>query len=225
MDRTALKIHCCLIQHRLDCLRSCQQTNQRCWMTLLSVADYGMTKKDDGKPLYRFGNFVKRPNDIRLYAKMHCRRHGRTEGADYKVTSAKLIIDHLITNNPNDQIRPEDMENEGATGRKPVYGDGSGNWLSNRLCYEGDGDEIPLGTIFKKMNAAIPVPADGIILPADGTPYPYSSDLVGGFSNGWYTSTDRDPFANVDSVDNSQNTIAGEYPMPATCQMAAPAGG
>lgn len=32
--------------------------------------DYSITLKDDGKVLYRWGNLIKRPNDIRLYAKI-----------------------------------------------------------------------------------------------------------------------------------------------------------
>lgn len=180
------------------------ETNEASVLNNIAVGpDYGMTKKDDGKVLYRFGNFVKKPNDIRLYAKIPLPDEWKVPGADYTVTSAKLIVDHLITNNPNDQLRPEDMENEGAIGRKPTYTvDGSGNWLSNRLCYEGDGDEIPLGTVLKNAGAALGDPSDPAFEePATGLPYPYSSDLVGGFTNGWYTSTDRDPFANVDSVD------------------------
>ena len=31
------------------------------------------------------------------------------------------MVNHHITNNPNDQLRPEDLENEAATGRKPSY--------------------------------------------------------------------------------------------------------
>ena len=34
--------------------------------------------------------------------------------------------------------------------------------------------------------------------PSDGLPYPFSSDLVGGYTNAWYTTTDRDPFDNVE---------------------------
>ena len=117
--------------------------------------DYGMTKKDDGKVLYRWGNMVKKPNDVRLYARIPLPDPWKAVDAPaegYEVTKALLYVDHTITNNPNDQIRPEDMENEGATGRKPGYTVEGDNWVSDKQCYEGDGDFIPAGTLLK--NAA-----------------------------------------------------------------------
>ena len=39
----------------------------------------------------------------------------------YRITAAKLVTNHTITNNPNDQIRPEDYENELAIGQLPTY--------------------------------------------------------------------------------------------------------
>jgi hypothetical protein len=56
-------------------------------------------------------------------------RVGDAEGRGFKVTKAELVVNHAVTNNPNDQIRPEDWENEAATGLLPGYttdGDGRG---------------------------------------------------------------------------------------------------
>lgn len=143
--------------------------------------DYSITLKDDGKPLYRWGNAVKRPIDIRLYAKMPLPALWKENPTTpYVVQSATLAITHTITNNPNDQIRPEDMENEDAIGRLPEYLVEGENWQSGRDCYEGDGDFIPAGTLFK--NAAF------------GNPDAFSEDLKKGLTNAWYTTTNREPF-------------------------------
>lgn len=99
--------------------------------------DYSVTLKDDGKLLYRWGTEVKRPNDIRMDVKLtlpeewlittDLNGNGTADvfevngGLGYQVTRAELVVAHNITNNPNDQIRPEDWENEGATGRTPGY--------------------------------------------------------------------------------------------------------
>lgn len=143
--------------------------------------DYTITLKDDGKPLYRWGNAIKRPTDIRVYAQMAL----PVEWTDnpntaYAVTSATLSIRHTITNNPNDQIRPEDMENEAAIGRLPTYVVSGSDWQSSIDCYEGDGHFIPAGTYYK--NAAFA---------QSGA---FSSDLTDGLTNAWYTSTNRNPF-------------------------------
>ena len=152
--------------------------------------DYSITKKDDGKPLYRFGSMIKRPNDIRLYARMSLPQEWKDNPENaYPVSGATLEIDHLITNNPNDQIRPEDMENEDATGRLPGYIDVNGLWVSDTNCYEGDGDFIPAGTKFKTPGFAY-TKKD----PLSNNPVPYSEDLREGYTNAWYTTTDRDPF-------------------------------
>ncbi len=83
--------------------------------------DYSVTFKDDGKVLYRWGTLIKRPNDMRMYARLPLPDEWKANPETaYEVYSAKLIVTHLITNNPNDQLRPEDMENEGATGRLPL---------------------------------------------------------------------------------------------------------
>ncbi len=132
-------------------------------------SDYSITKKDDGKPLYRWGSIVKRPTDVRLYARIPLPQDWK-QGVGYEVVSAELVTDHNISNNPNDQIRPEDYENEGATGRLPEYivvgpddpltEINEEEWVAARDCFEGDGDSIvgdtdiipdplPIGTYFK----------------------------------------------------------------------------
>ena len=152
---------------------------------------YAITEKDDGKALYRWGNLIKRPNDIRLLARIALPSEWKVPGARYTVTRARLIVDHWITNNPNDQLRPEDLENEGATGRIP----GStgvlprsiqvGGFLySARDCYEGDGDFLPAGSVLQ--NGAFATPTND--------PLPFSSDLTAGLTNAWYTTVDREPF-------------------------------
>ena len=176
---------------------------------IATTADYSITLKDDGKPLYRWGSLIKRPNDIRLYARLELPEEWKVVDAttgelanDFAITSARLIVNHWITNNPNDQLRPEDLENEAATGRKPSYNVDAetGNWTSTKPCYEGDGDLIDtedgtidasfigIGTVLK--NAAF----SGSNLVGLNTPQVFSSDLKGGFTNAFYTTTDRDPF-------------------------------
>jgi hypothetical protein len=189
-------------------------------------ADYSITKKDDGKPLYRWGSIVKRPTDIRLYARIPLPDEWK-QGVSYEVISAQLVTDHNISNNPNDQVRPEDYENEGATGRLPEYivvapddpltEVDEEEWVAARDCFEGDGDSIigdddiipdplPTGTYFKNyFDEQTGVPwADPTALdsndtgiggkPVERDPTPYSADLVGGFTNAWYTTINRDPF-------------------------------
>jgi hypothetical protein len=160
--------------------------------------DYSVTAKDDGKALYRWGNLIKRPNDIRVYARMATPLPWRQAGAitanggkGYRVTKAHLTINHKITNNPNDQIRPEDMENEGAIGRLPGYTVSGNKWLSDRDCYQGNGVFIPTGTVLKNGDFAIP---DDDVNTYDGNPYAMSEDLTEGFTAGWYTTVDREPF-------------------------------
>ena len=148
--------------------------------------DYSLSLKDDGKAKYRFGTGYKKPTDMRMYAKMPLPLEWKAEGANFQVTKARLTIKHTITNNPNDQIRPEDMENEAARGVKPGYTDtGGGFWVSDRECYEGDGHLIPVGTVLKT-----PLFIDG---PVD-SPLPLSEDLEEGLTNAWYTTIDREPF-------------------------------
>lgn len=68
--------------------------------------DYSITYKDDGKVLYRWGSLVKLPIDVRLYAKLKLPDEWKVPGNDFVIKSAKLIVTHQITNNPNDQVRP-----------------------------------------------------------------------------------------------------------------------
>lgn len=168
-------------------------------------SDYSLTLKDDGKPLYRWGGLIKRPNDIRMYARLALPDEWKENGADYQVTKAHLVVNHWITNNPNDQLRPEDLENEAATGRTPdyqVFEDGV--WKSTKTCYEGDADVIDdeegtidptvigVGTYFKNPPFAVTEAPVGDEPDAD--PYPFSTDLPGAVTNGYFTTIERDPF-------------------------------
>ncbi len=158
-------------------------------------SDYSVTLKDDGKPLYRWGTLVKRPTDIRLYARIPLPDAWKLPHTRFAVVSAQLTVQHEVTNNPNDQLRPEDFENEAATGSLPPN-EGTrratgrqpetielpdGTLISARDCYEGDGDFIPAGTVLRHSGYTRP-----------DAP---SSDLRQGLTNAWYTTTDRDPFA------------------------------
>ena len=173
--------------------------------------DYSVQLKDDGKPLYGWGGIHKRPNDIRMYARLALPPEWKAEGADFVVTKAELVVEHWITNNPNDQLRPEDLENEAATGRKPSYrvegtiGGADEVWKTTIPCYEGDGDVIDteegsvdphflgVGTYLKNMPFALDPAATPGDLPADD-PYAFSSDLQGALTNAYYTTINRDPF-------------------------------
>jgi hypothetical protein len=169
-------------------------------------SDYSVQLKDDGKPLYGWGGVHKRPNDIRMYAQLALPKEWKVEGANYKVTKAQLVVNHWITNNPNDQLRPEDLENEAATGRKPSYrveNTPEGEvWKSTVDCYEGDGDFIdsetpatPIGdgTVLKNMPFALSKDATPGPQPEED-PYAFSSDLTGALTNAYYTTINRDPF-------------------------------
>ncbi len=146
---------------------------------LAFTTDFSVTQKDDGKVLYRWGTWDKRPTDVRLAA--HIALPEEWKDGEFLVTRAKLAVVHTVSNSPNDQIRPEGLENEAATGRKPSYEVlPDGRWVSTVDCYEGDGDFIPAGTTLRN-----PAWADEEAL---------SSDLRGGYTNAWYTTTDRHPF-------------------------------
>lgn len=174
--------------------------------------DYSVTLKDDGKLLYRWGNMVKRPNDIRLEVEMPLPEEWSTteEGGDsdglvplFRITAAELVTDHTITNNPNDQIRPEDFENEEAIGQLPDYEvDGDGNWVSTEGFYAGDGSFYPAGTVLKDVS--IPGKVEGSILDQIGA---LSEDLEEGYTNAWYTTMDRAPF--TADLDGDGNYISG----------------
>ena len=159
--------------------------------------DYSVTMKDDGKLLYRWGNTIKRPNDIRLEAELDL--PDEWDAADYEtsvmtklyqLTSAELMVRHTITNNPNDQIRPEDFENEAAIGQLPTYEIlPDGKWVSTDDYYAGDGTLYPAGTILK--DPALATAIDGTLIDKIGAT---SGDLDEGFTNAWYTTMDREPF-------------------------------
>ena len=187
-------------------------------------SDYSITLKADGKPDYHWGTIIKRPNDVRMYARMDVPADWTAATAPatgYKVTKARLIVNHAITNNPNDQLRPEDIENEAATGRKPSYridpadaaspAPSATVWKSTVPCYEGDSDPVDtedgsidptfigIGTYLKNTPYAYTgVQVADPIGCTDGdncnNPQPLSSDLTGGFTNGYYTTINRDPF-------------------------------
>jgi hypothetical protein len=92
------------------------------------------------------------------------------------------------------------MENESATGRTPVYNVLGDYRQSTSDCYEGDGDFIPSGTLYRNGVDF----RDGI-----NDPLPISADLVddlgdySGMTNAWYTTIQRDPFEPTDPDDPS----------------------
>ena len=159
--------------------------------------DYSVTLKDDGKLLYRWGNTVKRPNDIRVEVEMELPDEWSQPTATapdllplYQVTMAELLVNHTITNNPNDQIRPEDYENESAIGQLPTYEILSdGRWVSTDDYYAGDGTFYPAGTVLK--DPALVQAVEGTLLDQMGA---LSADLQEGFTKAWYTTMDREPF-------------------------------
>ncbi|WP_145963012.1 hypothetical protein [Mangrovicoccus ximenensis] len=133
--------------------------------------DYSVTVKDDGKLLYRWGEAVKRPNDVRMEANIALPEEWTRDedgngvadsledgSGGFVVTKAELVVTHTITNNPNDQIRPEDFENEAAIGRLPSYyvvtdPDDASNtlWVSPVDSYDGTGTALPS---YFKLDAA-----------------------------------------------------------------------
>jgi hypothetical protein len=186
-------------------------------------SDYSVQLKDDGKPLYGWGGLHKRPNDVRMYARLELPAEWKEPGADFLVSKAQLVVNHWITNNPNDQLRPEDLENEAATGRKPSYriegtpGGPDEVWKSLIPCYEGDGDfiegetpasPIGAGTVLRNMPFALQASATPGELPGDD-PFAFSADLTKAFTNAYYTTINRDPFEW--SYVNSAQASAGVY--------------
>ncbi len=190
-------------------------------------SDYSITLKDDGKPDYHWGTIIKRPNDVRMYARMDVPTDWTAATAPatgYKVTKARLIVNHAITNNPNDQLRPEDIENEAATGRKPSYevvtvtpDPAAPNQTATTVqkstvpCYEGDSDVIETeegsidptyigpGTYLKNTpwsytGVQVPDPLNCVEGDNCNNPQPISADLTGGLTNAYYTTINRDPF-------------------------------
>lgn len=141
------------------------------WMPpLIEGVDYSSRLKDDGKVLYFWGNYNKEPTPVYLSVRIPLPEAWKQAGADFALRSASLIISHKVTNSPNDQIRPEDFENELATGILPSYTVASdGTWISSVDSYEGgDGEFLPAGTVLR--------------------------DAAGVFTNAWYVTLDRDPF-------------------------------
>ena len=112
---------------------------------------------------------------------------------------------HLVTNNPNDQLRAEDLENEGATGRKPnYYEDAQERWWTYGTCYEGDKDLIVGDTLMKQ--------SCGLQFTDGNEPLPRSEDIVNQFTNAYYTSVQRDPFQwsyELDSLDSNLHIFEG----------------
>ncbi|MFZ7090309.1 calcium-binding protein [Primorskyibacter sp. 2E233] len=160
-------------------------------------SDYSVTLKDDGKLLYRWGNAVKKPNDVRIEASLDLPDEWTQPDAQdpdlmplYRVTAAELVVNHTVTNNPNDQIRPEDYENESAIGQLPTYEVlPDGKWVSTDDYYAGDGTFYPAGTVLK--DPALAAAAQTSDLAAIGA---LSSDLAQGYTAAWYTTMDREPF-------------------------------
>ncbi|PFG63616.1 hemolysin type calcium-binding protein [Thioclava sp. ES.031] len=181
-------------------------------------SDYSVTVKDDGKLLYRWGNTIKKPNDVRLEATMDL----PDEWSEYNpytslrniyhVTEAELVVHHTITNNPNDQVRPEDFENEAAIGTLPTYyidpaynDDGLGPrevWLTTDAYYAGDGTLYPADTILRDEYLADQWDASD--LAAIG-----AEDGAEGFTNAWYTTMDREPFEPVLNEDGTEYADSG----------------
>ncbi len=163
---------------------------------------YSITVKDDGKLLYRWGEGVKRPNDIRMEVNLDlpdewtddANDNGVSDGLEgdgFAVTRAELIIRHNITNNPNDQVRPEDYENEAAIGRLPAHyiimdPDNEGNelWVSPVDSFDGTGKALPSYLVLdgggNVVNTDVP-PADSTaVFDPDGVRVGYRNDLVEG---------------------------------------------
>ncbi|MCE8530831.1 hypothetical protein KBY24_18045 [Ruegeria pomeroyi] len=171
--------------------------------------DYSVTLKDDGKLLYRWGNTIKRPNDVRLEVEMELPDEWSTPSEDnpslmplYKITAAELVTHHTITNNPNDQIRPEDYENEAAIGQLPTYEiiadynlDGNGSrevWVTTDPYYAGDGTLYEAGTILRDDFLASVGQASALAAIGGA-----SEDVLEGFTNAWFTTMNREPFEPV----------------------------
>ncbi|MEM5467972.1 hypothetical protein [Celeribacter marinus] len=176
-------------------------------------SDYSVTMKDDGKLLYRWGNAVKRPNDVRLEAHLDTPDEWNQRDVFnslkqlYEITSAELVVHHTITNNPNDQVRPEDFENESAIGTLPTYeiienyeGEtGRTVWASTDDYYAGDGTLYEAGTILR--DSALADAASTSLLASIGG---MSVDLQEGYTAAWYTTMDREPFEPVLNEDGTE---------------------
>ncbi len=196
-------------------IRDLLQPNESTITENIAVSnDYSVTLKDDGKLLYRWGNEIKRPNDIRMEAELPL--PDEWKAADpaqpdllplFRVTQAELVVRHTVTNNPNDQIRPEDYENEAATGTLPEYIiQPDGKWVTAADYYAGDGTLYPAGTVLR--DPALADAVKGSLLDQIGA---LSSDLLGGFTNAWYTTMDREPFEPVLSPDGTEYDVGPRW--------------
>ena len=176
--------------------------------------DYSVTLKDDGKLLYRWGNTIKKPNDVRIEAELPLPDEWSTPDADnddliplFQITQAELVTRHTITNNPNDQIRPEDFENESAIGQLPTYEIlEDGKWVTTDDYYGGDGTLYPAGTVLK--DPALAAAAQGSTLDQIGA---MSEDLEEGYTNAWYTTMDREPFEAVLNEDGTEYIVGPRW--------------
>ncbi|MFT4784009.1 MAG: Ca2+-binding RTX toxin-like protein [Paracoccaceae bacterium] len=174
--------------------------------------DYSVSMKDDGKLLYRWGNAIKKPNDVRIEATLDTPDEWKELDVFtslkklFTISQAELVIHHTITNNPNDQVRPEDFENESAIGTLPTYtviedydGDiGRTVWATTDDYYAGDGTLYEAGTILR--DTALVDAAAGSTLVAIGAT---SKDIDLGYTNAWYTTMDREPFEPVLNEDGT----------------------
>ena len=164
--------------------------------------DYSVTVKDDGKLLYRWGEAYKRPNDVRMEVDLDlptqwtadANNNNIADGVEnggFVITRAELIIRHDITNNPNDQIRPEDYENEGATGRIPSHyiirdpdNPGKTLWVSPVNSYTGTGEVLPSYLVLdgggNVVNTAVAPPNSTAVFDPDGVRVGYRNNLVEG---------------------------------------------
>ena len=148
---------------------------------MATTSDYSViVGETPGDYKFIWGNMDKRPISVRLVSRLDLPDDWKNDQQDYRVTKAKLAIVHTVANNPNDKIKPEDLDTEAASGRLPGYEvDDQGRWISTRDCYEGDGDFIPKGTVLKNPDFA---DSDAI-----------SEDVQDGFTNAWFTTLDRAP--------------------------------
>ena len=173
--------------------------------------DYSVTMKDDGKLLYRWGNTIKKPNDVRIEAEIELPDEWSAPDlysslkSLYQITEAELVTHHTITNNPNDQVRPEDFENEAAIGTLPTYEiDGDGKWVTTEGYYAGDGTYYPAGTVLKDPALAAAAATSDIVVMGAG-----SVDLLEGYTNAWYTTMNREPFEPVLNELGTEYTDSG----------------
>lgn len=188
---------------------------------IAASSDYSVTVKDDGKLLYRWGNTIKKPNDLRMEATLDLPAEWDDRDPStgvrklFNITASELVLHHTITNNPNDQVRPEDFENEAAIGTLPTYtiiSDYSDPaepekgtrevWVSTDDYYAGDGTLYPAGTILKDAWLAEQW-ADSDLADIG------ASDAAEGFTNAWYTTMDREPFEPVLNEDGTAYEDSG----------------